>query len=54
LSIDALTAQIAAMPAGGASINAPTNINRAGDVHVAATNVNPRAAFNGNSMAGAG
>ena len=54
LSIDALTAQIAAMPAGGAPINAPTNITRAGDVHVAATNVNPRAALNGNSMAGAG
>ena len=53
-SIDALTAQIAAMPAGGAPINAPTNITRAGDVHVAATNVNPRAALNGNSMAGAG
>ena len=54
LSIDALTAQIAAMPAAGASINAPTKINRAGDVHVAPSNVNPRSGLNGNSMAGAG
>ena len=53
-SIDALTAQIAAMPAGGASINAPTNIHRAGDVHVAPSTVHPRLGSNGNSMAGGG
>ena len=51
LSIDALTAQIAAMPVGGGNTtNAPTTINRAGDVHTAATTVHPRAGTNGNSM----